>query len=273
MKVKIEAKERVMLSAILSQCAPISISNVKKLIKAKEARVNGKRVSSDVLLDIGDCVEAFIPSSFLGEMPQIIYEDGNVLIVDKPILTEIEPTLTEIMRGDREFIKPLHRLDRNTTGLVAFALNQTAYDALFAVFKARTVKKYYHAVVVGKPKVGEYTDYLFKDEKKSHCYVSHTLKVGYKKIVTKICESVSEGELSVVNIQLITGRTHQIRAHLSFLGWPILGDGKYGDDEMNKKYKCKYQKLCAYKLVFLGLEGEMSYLNEKVFTSTRKVID
>ncbi|MBR2971203.1 MAG: RluA family pseudouridine synthase [Clostridia bacterium] len=273
MKVKIEVKERVMLSAVLSQCAPISQANVKKLIKAKEARVNGKRVPSDVLLEVGDCVEAFIPNSFIGEMPQIVYEDSNVLIVDKPILTEIEPTLTELLRGNRDFIRPLHRLDRNTTGLVAFALNQMAYDALLAAFKNHTVKKNYHAVVVGKPKVGEYVDYLFKDEKKSHCSVSHSPKAGYKKIVTRICQVISEGEFSVVDIQLVTGRTHQIRAHLSFLGWPILGDGKYGNDEINKKYKCKYQKLCAYKLAFSGLNGEMSYLNEKVFVSTRKVID
>lgn len=273
MKVKIEVKEQVMLSAMLSQCAPISLSNVKKLIKGKEAKVNGKRVSSDVMLEIGDCVEAFIPRSFIGEMPQIVYEDDNVLIVDKPILTEIEPTLTQLLSINRDFIKPLHRLDRNTTGLVAFALNQTAYDALFAAFKAHAVKKNYHAVVVGSPKTGEYTHYLFKDEKKSHCYVSQTPKAGYKQIITRVCQVRNEGELSLVDIQLVTGRTHQIRAHLSFLGWPVLGDGKYGDDKMNKKYKCRYQKLCAYKLVFCGLDGEMSYLNEKVFISTRKIID
>lgn len=274
MKFKIDVQENTTLFEVISHAAPISSNNVKKLIKSKEAKVNGTRVAIDIALKKGDIVEAFIPDSFIGEMPQIIYEDENVLIVNKPILIEVNPTLTRLIKGDREFCEPMHRLDRNTAGIVAYALNRRAYRILYDAFKERKVEKHYITLIKGNGlRSGEYVAYLFKDEKNAVSRISDKPKEGYKKIVTRIYILKEMEELSLADIELVTGRTHQIRAHLSYLKHPILGDEKYGDPIINKKFKARYQKLCAYKLIFHSLNGEMSYLNEKDFEVKAKFID
>ncbi len=267
MKIKVSVRENSTLFEIISQMASISSSKVKRLIKNREAKVNGERVSENVSLKLGDEVEVFIPESFLTDEPEptIIYEDKNICIVDKPILTEVEPTLTEKLSKRYGFVKPVHRLDRNTTGLVVFALNEMSYKLLLEAFRARKVEKHYEALIKGRIDSGIYTAYLRKDSAKAICLISPVPKKGYIKIVTGIDEIERKNELTLLDIKLITGRTHQIRAHLAFLGHPVLGDGKYGDGDINKKYSFKHQQLCAYKLIFHGLQGEMSYLNEKIF--------
>lgn len=271
MKIKTVVNKSANLFSVVSQAAPLSAAAVKKLIKSREIKVNGVRVNADMPVDVGDVIEAFIPEKFIGSMPEIIYEDENVLIVDKPAQIEVEPTLTKMFCVNRQYIRPLHRLDRNTVGLVVFALNERAYNELFSAFKNRTVEKRYRALVAGKIKSGVYTAYIYKDRDKLRSYVYPDEKPGCKKIITGV-EVRSEGEISELEIELITGRTHQIRAHLAYLGCPVLGDGKYGNTELNEKYGFKYQKLCAYKLVFHKLSKEMSYLNEKIFFSKQKLL-
>ncbi len=265
MKLKLVAKEDTMLFTLISSSAPVGASKVKQLIKDREAKINGARVSENISVKRGDEVEVFIPDSFLGDSPRIFYEDKNICIVDKPILTEVVPTLTDMLAKERKFVEPLHRLDRNTTGLVVFALNENAYAALNEAFYRRTVEKHYMALIEGRIEPGVYTAYLYKDAQNSLCHISSTPKKDYKKIITGISELEKRGDMTLLDIELITGRTHQIRAHLAFLDHPVLGDGKYGDKIVNKKYNFKYQQLCAYKLIFHGLKGDMSYLNEKVF--------
>ena len=133
-----------------------------------------------------------------------------------------------------------------------FHLHKSAEQSLNAVIKSRRLDKYYLAKVVGVPKDAEQKliAYLKKDSQKSLVYVSDVLQNGYDEIRTNYKKLEFDENFAILEVELVTGKTHQIRAHLSHIGYPILGDDKYGDSETNKKYGKKYQCLCAYKLIF-----------------------
>ena len=256
-----------------------------KTLRKKDIKINGKRVSENVTVFENDEILVYIPDNLLENKLNldIIYEDNNILLINKPSNIEVtgQDSLTEVVHklySSCEFKPmPCHRLDRNTSGLILFAKNTQALEILLDKFKHHEIEKHYLALVYGIPqkKNERLISYLFKDSSKSFVYISDVPKKGYQKIITSysLIESF-DNNTSLLDIEIETGRTHQIRAHLAHIGLPIIGDGKYGINEVNKKFKVKAQKLVSYKLIFRfeSNSGILEYLNGKSFELKNKNI-
>ena len=240
----------------------------RTLLKTREIRVNGARVSADMPLKQGDVVRYFLtPKQESRAAFSVVYEDGNVIVADKESGVNSEAVFSALgERGETYFI---HRLDRNTAGLLIFAKNAEAEGELLSAFRDRRVEKIYLARVVGCPKEKHAvcTAYLKKDAAASRVRVS-SKPVG-EKIITEY-EVLKGGETSLLRVTLHTGKTHQIRAHLAFLGCPIVGDEKYGDGAYNRAHNAVRQKLVAKRLT-LHCAGALAYLDGRSFLSSHEV--
>ena len=276
--------------------APLSF--IYKLFRKKDVKINKHWVKENYILQEGDELAIYISDSQLEEFNkpkelkkanlnhQIIYEDENILIVNKPrgLLVhgdQNEKTVTlandvmsylyfkgEYDPKEKGFIPaPAHRLDRNTSGLVVFAKNLISLQELEELFKNKDdIEKEYLALVKGKvDQKLEINSPLLKDENTGIVKIS---KNG-KSALTFVEKVKFYKDFTLVKVVILTGRTHQIRVHLSSVNHPIIGDSKYGDFKLNKEFKDRYnfenQFLHAYRLSFKNIKGQLSYLSNKEF--------
>lgn len=243
-----------------------------KLLRQKDVKLNGKRISEDVELSVGDTLEIYYsPTS--KTMFFELYSDENILVIDKKSGYTSEEVFDYLVKNNPN-VKFIHRLDRNTAGVMFFALNEASEQELLFGFKKRIFDKKYLTQVSGiMPKNQEVlTAYLVKDEKASEVKIfdkkvnnSVQIKTGYSVLST-------DEQTSILEVSLYTGKTHQIRAHLAHVGHAIIGDGKYGNNQINRQFKAKTQRLISYKTTLFFNENQMLYyLNGREFISQFKL--
>ncbi len=273
-----------------------------KYIRNKRIKVNGKKSEISYKLCVDDVISMYVNDEFFepvkpkydflgaGKALKIVYEDANIILIDKPagILSHpdegnyTDTAITRVKRylyekgeynpdNEMSFAPALvNRIDRNTCGIIIGAKNAESLRILNEKLKNRELHKYYLCVAIGKLKnrEGIIKGYLEKNEKQNRVYISEKSNDKTKAIATKYNVLDYKGGLSLVEVELLTGRTHQIRASFSHLGNPLLGDGKYGTNAQNKQFGgYKKQFLYSYKLAFdfESDAGILNYLNGKSF--------
>jgi len=275
-------------------------SAVHKALRKKDIKANGTRIKNDYIVHAGDILDIYISDDILDGVPlgdsseinkgfTVVYEDKNILIVNKQQGVPVHPdreqtrgTLIELVQnylaqkseylpGSLQSFPPAlcHRLDRNTGGLVIIAKNSESLKIMLEKIRNKEIKKYYQCLVKGKMEKNqaELRAFLSKDEKKSRVFVSDKKTKDSLEIITKYRVLSYENDISRLEIELVTGRTHQIRAHMAYIGHPVIGDGKYGTNAINRPLRAKYQALWAYKIKFDFKRdaGILNYLKGKQF--------
>ncbi len=290
------------LDRFLAKAVPLlPASLAQKYIRIKRIKRNGGRAERDTRLVEGDTLQLYINDEFFDKPREdnayltvatpklnIVYEDENILLVDmrpglavhphdgaeygRTLIDHIQAYLYQKRewspRGENAFTPALcNRIDRNTGGIVIAAKTAEALRVLNQKIKDREMDKRYLAIVEGtlKQPKGSLKGYLFKDAKKNKVFVTDKPQPGAKTCQTNYITLAKNQGLSLVECELITGRTHQIRAQFAHAGHPLLGDGKYG--KLDKRFDRTYQALYSYKLTFCFTTeaGGLEYLNGKTF--------
>ena len=279
-----------------------SLGFIYKMLRKKNIKLNGNKAKPEDIILEGDKIQMYLSEDtiekFIGEkktiksklIPKIVYEDDNILLINKPIGIlshgsggEFEENIVDSMisylidkgayvpRIEKTFTPSIcNRLDRNTSGIIIGAKNYESLQNINQSIRKHSIRRFYKTIVKGKVNVelnGQ--AYIVKDEKKNKVSLVAKETRGAKKIITKGKALKSSTSYTLLQIELVTGRTHQIRAYLSWLGHPLIGDRKYGDTSTNRYFKDKYnldnQWLHAYKVNFDGLRGNLEYLNGRSF--------
>lgn len=248
-----------------------SFADVNKMLRNKDVKLDGKPIRENCLVLAGSAVTFFYSDQMLEKKFEVIYENKDIFVVYKR--AGIETAGEKGVEGALNGAIAVHRLDRNTEGLVVFARNDAVSDKLLSAFKNGKIEKRYVAEVVGRFDCENqlFEAYLTKDSEKSLVRVSNKKETGALKIRTLVNTIKSSEQSSLLEIGLLTGKTHQIRAHLAFMGHSIIGDGKYGKNSDNKKFRQARQKLACFKIAFKDVG--LPEVNNKTFTKMPKWID
>ncbi len=288
----------------------LPISLIYKYLRTKKIKVNNKKVKPNYRLAPEDVISLYVKDELLGNSNSecdfkkcpinldIVFEDDNIMIINKPpgliVHPDKECKVDSLINRIKNYLYQkgqynpenelsfapslVNRIDRNTSGLVIAAKNSASLAILNEKMKKREINKFYLCIVNGKLKKKSdiLKGYLEKNELQNKVYIknSYQHKASSKTILTsyKVIKELSN--YSLLEVHLLTGRTHQIRAHFSHIGHPIIGDGKYGKNSLNKIVGYKYQALCSYKLVFdfKSSAGILEYLNKKeIFIPNEKI--
>ena len=285
-----EEKDGLMLSQLLMQtAADVPVWAVKEAMKKRDVRIDGTRIGGDVRVHAGQEIRVFWPKAVVAgkqqekrlPAPEIVFEDTHVLLMNKPqgVQSQNEDNplagdsaLTRVLAYLRDKgeatgqVHLCHRLDVQTGGLLLFVKDDAAFDSAMEAFSSRTFRKFYTCRVKGCPARREAVidAWLRKDAQISRVSVTDYPARGAMEITTGY-RVIQPGENALLEVELITGRTHQIRAHLAHIGHPILGDDKYGDRMLNRQLSVRRQQLWATRLEFHA-QGALSYLNGRSFS-------
>ncbi|MFR3788282.1 MAG: RluA family pseudouridine synthase [Agathobaculum desmolans] len=293
------------LNKFLEKAVPLLPGGIMhKYLRLKRIKVNGKRTDAAYRLAEGDAVQLYLNDEYFDAPREeeafrritqprlrIVYEDDHILLADKApgmvvhaderggadtLIAHIQAYLYQTGAwnpADAASFAPAlcNRIDRNTGGIVIAAKTAEALRILNDKIKERELEKRYLCIVHGRPQpaAGLIENYLRRDEKRKQVTLHRQRVPGAKTARTRYRTLASQDKLSLVECELLTGRTHQIRAHMASIGCPLLGDGKYGTNELNRPYNETGQALYAYSLTFRFEEdaGVLSYLNGRTFTA------